>query len=83
MPQRFSTTQYLVLMKDGTFIDTARLTVGLYGSNIPTLYPEGTSIAELVERAESVEHRGVEVGSYIENVMKCQLVPATLLIEPV
>lgn len=83
MGPRFSRTQFLALMHIGTFVDTTRLVEGLYSSNTPTLYPEGTTIAELVERAERVEHKGISIGSYIENVMKCQLMPATLLIEPV
>lgn len=58
-------------MKDGIFIDMVRFIVGLYGSNILILYLEGMFIVELVECVESVEYRGVEVGSYIENVMKC------------
>jgi hypothetical protein len=64
--------KFLALCHNGVFIDTIRLADGLYSSQLPRLYPLGTTVEQLETRFK--QSGAVILKSFFDNLKKCELI---------
>jgi len=70
-------TKFEVLMFGEEYIDANALTKGIYATDVPFVYPEGTTISMIEERGRDViKQTGAQfvTEEYFVNLKKCKLI---------
>ena len=74
-------TEFEILMFGEEFIDSNALSKGIYATDVPFLYPKGTTITMIEERGRDViKQTGAKfvTEEYFVNLKKCKLIPFTI-----